>query len=57
MFQYVSSDRLDEIAALDTVAAHVVRLARERIDHAGDERQRRIADRALRIALGQMGVE
>jgi DNA repair exonuclease SbcCD nuclease subunit len=54
---YFSSTRLSEIAEQDTVAGHVVRLGRRRIEEAGDARARRIADRALRIALGQLGVE
>jgi DNA repair exonuclease SbcCD nuclease subunit len=55
--RFVSAARLDEIAAHDTVAAHLVRLARERSAGAGDAAARRIADRALRIALRELGVE
>ena len=55
--RFVGSQRLDEIARQDTIAAHVVRLGRRRMEQAADERGRRVADRALRIALREMGVE
>jgi DNA repair exonuclease SbcCD nuclease subunit len=47
----LSAALTDEIARRDTVAGHVVRLGRERAAAAPDERARRVADRALRIAL------
>jgi hypothetical protein len=55
--RFVSAGRLDEIAAHDTVAAHLVRLAREHVAGVGDAGARRITDRALRIALRELGVE
>jgi hypothetical protein len=48
---YLAAALLDDIATRDTVAGHVVRLGRERAAAAKDERARRLADRALRIAL------
>jgi len=55
--RHLSSAALDEIAVRDTVAGHVVRLGRRRADEAADdERGRRVADRALRIALGALEV-
>jgi hypothetical protein len=48
---YLSSALLGEIARRDTVAGHVVRLGRERCLAASDERERRVAARALGIAL------
>lgn len=48
---YYESERLDEIAGDDTVAGHVVRLGRQRIDDAEGDEERAIAERALRLAL------
>jgi len=53
---FYASARLDEIAVDDTVAGHVVRLGRSRIDAAGDEAGKAIAERALRIALRALEV-
>ncbi|MDX1623131.1 MAG: DNA repair exonuclease [Gemmatimonadota bacterium] len=55
--RYYASSRLDELAGRDTVAGHVVRMGRERIERAGSEPDRRVAERALRIALDALGVE
>lgn len=55
---YFTSGRLDEIAGQDTIAGHVVRLGRERIEAAdAGEEARQLADRALRVALRELGVE
>lgn len=54
--RYYASQRLDEIADDDTVAGHVVREGRERIASAGDEADRRVAERSLRLALQSLGV-
>lgn len=54
--RYYASDRLDEIAANDTVAGHVVREGRLRIEEAPNETDRRIGERALRLALQSLGV-
>lgn len=48
---FYESARLDEIADDDTVAGHVVRLGRERIEAADGEAERALVERALRIAL------
>ncbi len=52
---WYAAARLDRIAEDDTVAAHVVRLARRRIEKAeGDDKA--VVERALRIALGALEV-
>jgi len=53
---YYASGRLDEIAGDDTVAGHVVRLGRRRIEDAGSDEERQIAARALRLALQALEV-
>lgn len=54
---YFSSSRLDEIAAQDTIAGHVVRLGRERIEAARDDEEARVAaEHALRLALSALGI-
>lgn len=55
--RYYASGRLDELAAEDTVAGHVVRLGRERIERAVDEDERTVAQRALRAALRALEVD
>jgi hypothetical protein len=52
---YYANARLDRIAEEDTVAAHVVRLARQRIEAAADE-DKAVVERALRIALRALEV-
>jgi DNA repair exonuclease SbcCD nuclease subunit len=52
---YYANARLDRMAEEDTVAAHVVRLARRRIEAAADE-DRAVLERALRIALRALEV-
>lgn len=54
--RYYASGRLDELADLDTVAGHVVRLGRQRIEDAVDENARVVAQRALRTALRALEV-
>lgn len=54
--RYYASGRLDELADLDTVAGHVVRLGRQRIEDAVDEHARIVARRALRTALRALEV-
>jgi hypothetical protein len=53
---FYASARLDRIADDDTVAGHVVRLGRQRIEAANDDGGRAIAERALRIALRALEV-
>jgi len=53
---YYASARLDALEQTDTVAGHVVRLGRHRIASAATDVQRRIAERALRIALSALEV-
>ena len=53
---FYASARLDEIAGDDTVAGHVVRLGRDRIEAAGDEAEKALVERALRIALRALEV-
>ena len=53
---YYANARLDRIAAEDTVAAHVVRLARRRIEAATGDDDRAVVERALRIALRALEV-
>lgn len=54
--RYYDSARLNELAERDTVAGHVVRLGRRRIEDAEDEDARRVADHALRLALDALEV-
>ncbi len=54
--RYFASSRLDDLADQDTVVGHAVRLGRRRIrESEGDDR--RVAERALRIALSELGVQ
>jgi DNA repair exonuclease SbcCD nuclease subunit len=53
---FYASTRLDRIAEDDTVAGHVVRLGRHRIEAAPDDGEVAIAERALRIALRALEV-
>jgi DNA repair exonuclease SbcCD nuclease subunit len=53
---YFGSRRLDELAEEDTIVGHVVRLGRRRVETAGDERSRAVAERSLRIALRSLEV-
>jgi exonuclease SbcD len=55
--RYYAASRLDELAGMDTVAGHVVRLGRHRIEAAADDDERRIARQALRAALRALEVE
>ena len=52
---YYANARLDRIAEEDTVAAHVVRLARQRIEAAADD-DKAVVERARRIALHSLEV-
>ena len=53
---FYPSGRLDRIADDDTVAGHMVRLARRRLDAEPDPAEKAIAERALRIALRALEV-
>lgn len=53
---FYASARLDEIAGDDTVAGHVVRLGRSRVEAAGDEAEKALVERALRVALRALEV-
>jgi hypothetical protein len=58
--RYAASSRLDTLTAQDTIAGHVIRLGRSRIDEtpAGeDEAAPEIAERALRLALRTLRVD
>lgn len=55
--RYYASSRLDELAKMDTVSGHVVRLGRERIEAAADPTARAVAQRALRAALRALEVD
>lgn len=55
--RYFASERLDELAAGDTVAGYVVRLGRERAEQATDAAEREVAQRALRVALRALGAD
>ena len=52
---WYANERLDRIAEEDTVAAHVVRLARARISAAAED-DKAVVERALRIALRALEV-
>ena len=53
---FYASARLDRVAEDDTVAGHMVRLARGRIGAEPDDGEKAIAERALRIALRALEV-
>jgi DNA repair protein SbcD/Mre11 len=53
---YYAAERLDELAAADTVVGHVIRQGRERIAAAGTEPERERAQRALRVVLRALEV-
>lgn len=55
--RYYASSRLDELAEMDTVAGHIVRLGRERIEEAPEGPKRVVAQRALRAALRALEVD
>lgn len=55
--RYYASSRLDELAELDTVAGHVVRLGRQRVEATGGPEERAVAQRALRAALRALEVD
>lgn len=57
---YASSSRLDMLTAQDTIAGHVLRLGRMRIDEAPvaeDQAAAEVAERALRLALRTLRVD
>lgn len=54
--RFYASGRLDQLADLDTVAGHVVRLGRQRIEDADDDHARVVAQWALRSALRALEV-
>ncbi len=57
---YASSSRLDEVAERDTIAGHVVRLGRQRLEHAErheDDGSPDLAERAMRLALRALRIE
>lgn len=53
---FIDSARLAVLESEDTVAGHLVRLARERITASNDPDERRQLDGSLRVALSAMGV-
>jgi DNA repair exonuclease SbcCD nuclease subunit len=53
---FYASGRLDRIADDDTVAGHVVRLGRQRVETAAAADDQAVAERALRIALRALEV-
>jgi DNA repair protein SbcD/Mre11 len=53
---YYAAERLDELAAADTVVGHAIRQGRERIASAGTEPERERAQRALRVVLRALEV-
>jgi DNA repair protein SbcD/Mre11 len=53
---YYAGHRLAELAAADSVAGHVVRLGRDRIDSASGDRERAAAEQALRVVLRSLEV-
>lgn len=55
--RYFASERLDELAERDTVAGHVVRLGRERVESAATPEERDVAQQALRVALRALGAD
>lgn len=55
--RFYGSGRLDELAEEDTVAGHVVRLGRRRVEEAQDEESLLVAQHALRVALRALGVD
>ena len=57
---YASSSRLDEVAEQDTIAGHVVRLGRQRLQEAErreGEGSPELAERAMRLALRSLRIE
>ena len=55
--RFYAASRLDELSATDTVAGHVVRLGRERIEAASEGEERQVAQQALRAALRALEVD
>ncbi len=55
--RYIDSARLDELAGRDSIVGHVVGLGRSRVQEAEDPPQRRIHERALRVALNALEVD
>ena len=55
--RFYDAERLAELAEHDTVAGHVVRLGRRRIEESTEDADRAIAERALRVALRALGVD
>ncbi len=53
---YFSSERLRELAGENTIPGHVARLGAEGIAGAGDAEERRLLERALRLALRHLEV-
>jgi DNA repair protein SbcD/Mre11 len=49
--RYHAAPRLAELAVGDTVAGHVIRAAKERIERAASDRDRLVAEQALRVVL------
>lgn len=54
--RYYAGSRLSELAESDSVAGHVVRLAKERMDAATDDAHRTTAEQALRVVLRALEV-
>jgi DNA repair protein SbcD/Mre11 len=54
--RYYAAPRLAELGEADSVAGHVVRLGRERIEAAAGEREREAAEQALRVVLRALEV-
>lgn len=55
--RFYAAGRLDELAGLDTVAGHLVRLGRRRLEEAETEEDRVVGQHALRTALRALGVD
>lgn len=55
--RFYDSDRVDGLAGDDTIAGHLVREGRRRIEAADSDEVRAVAERALRTALSALGVE
>lgn len=54
---YFDSARLDDLAERDTVAGHLVRLARRRVAESDSDDERRALEDALRLSLAALEVE
>lgn len=54
---YLAPERLEELAAQDTVVGHVARLGRARIESSPDDDARQVAQQALRVALRALGAD